>query len=126
MRRLFVLTICMALFAALALPASASSGTGPPPIPTCHPGVGPCQETDHFGELVFYGSPLGCGALNEWAFIQQTGNGVQHINVNKAQDSWFTSTMVGPATHSSSSSRVAMIRVIWARTAMTYSSAFQD
>jgi len=98
MRRLFVLTICIALFGALALPVSADSGTGFPPIPTCGPGAGPCQETDHFGQLVFFGSPLGCGALNEWAFVQQTGNGVQHVNVNSAQDFWFTTTMVGPAT----------------------------
>jgi hypothetical protein len=97
MRRLLVVSLCFALFGALALPVNAASGTGPPPIPTCGPGLGPCQETDHFGELVFYGSPLGCGALNEWAFVQQTGNGVQHVNVNGAQDFWFTSTMVGPA-----------------------------
>jgi hypothetical protein len=99
MRRLFVLAICIALFGTLALPVSAASGTGPPPIPTCGPGLGPCQETDHFGSLVFYGNPLGCpGIFTEWAFIQQTGNGVQHINVNGAQDFWFTSTMVGPMT----------------------------
>jgi hypothetical protein len=98
MRRLFVLTTCLALLVGLALPASAASGTGPPPIPTCQPGLGPCQETDHFGELVFYGSPLGCpGPFNEWAFVQQTGNGIQHINVNAAQDFWFTTTMEGPA-----------------------------
>jgi hypothetical protein len=103
MRRLFVLAICIALFGTLALPVSAASGTGPPPIPTCGPPTGspgPCQETDHFGQLAFYGSPLpGCtGIFTEWAFIQQTGNGVQHVNVNRAQDFWFTSTMVGPMT----------------------------
>jgi hypothetical protein len=99
MRRLFVLTICIALFGALALPASAASGTGPPPIPTCGPGVGPCQETDHFGELTFLGSPLpGCGSFSEWALITQNGNGIQHVNVNRAQDFWFTSTMEGAAT----------------------------
>jgi hypothetical protein len=100
MRRLFVLAICIALFGALALPASAASGTGPPTAPTCFPGVGPCEETDHFGELTFLASPLpGCGGVfTEWALIDQRGNGVQHINVNGAQDAWFTSTMVGPTT----------------------------
>jgi hypothetical protein len=100
MRRLFVLAICIALFGTLALPVSAASGTGPPPIPTCGPGLGPCQETDHFGQLTFLGSPLpGCGGVfNEWALIDSTGNGVQHINVNKAQDAWFTSTMEGAST----------------------------
>jgi hypothetical protein len=84
----------------LALPASAASGTGPPPIPTCGPpfGLGPCQETDHFGELAFLASPLPGCALAGWAFIDQKGNGVQHINVNAAQDFWFTSTMEGTAT----------------------------
>jgi hypothetical protein len=103
MRRLLVLSLCFALFGALALPVSAASGTGPPPIPTCGPPTGspgPCQETDHFGQLQFYGSPLpGCtGIFTEWVFVHQTGNGVQHVNVNAAQDFWFTSTMVGPAT----------------------------
>jgi hypothetical protein len=103
MRRLLVLSLCFALFGALALPVSAASGTGPPPIPTCGPPTGspgPCQETDHYGQLQFYGSPLpGCtGIFTEWVFVQQTGNGVQHVNVNAAQDFWFTSTMVGPAT----------------------------
>jgi hypothetical protein len=86
----------------LALPASAASGTGPPPIPTCGPpfGLGPCQETDHFGELAFYVSPLpGCpGPFTQWAHIDQKGNGIQHINVNAAQDFWVTSTMEGTAT----------------------------
>jgi hypothetical protein len=100
---LLVLSLCFALFGALALPVSAASGTGPPPIPTCGPPTGspgPCQETDHYGQLQFYGSPLpGCtGIFTEWVFVQQTGNGVQHVNVNAAQDFWFTSTMVGPAT----------------------------
>jgi hypothetical protein len=103
MRRLLVVSLCFALFGALALPVSAASGTGPPPIPTCGPPTGspgPCQETDHYGQLQFYGSPLpGCtGIFTEWVFVQQTGNGVQHVNVNAAQDFWFTSTMVGPAT----------------------------
>lgn len=100
MRRLLILSLCIAMFGILALPVSAASGTGPPPIPTCGPGAGPCQETDHFGQLAFYGSPLpGCGGVfTEWAYIQQTGNGVQHVNVNGAQDFWFTSTMVGQMT----------------------------
>jgi hypothetical protein len=100
MRRLFVLAICIALFGTLALPVSAASGTGPPPIPTCGPGVGPCQETDHFGELVFFANPIpGCPApFDEWAMVSETGNGIQHINVNAAQDFWETNTMEGTAT----------------------------
>jgi hypothetical protein len=89
----------LVLFAVMALPASAGSGSGFPPPPTCSPGTGPCQETDHFGELAFLASPLpGCPLAAGWAFIDQKGNGVQHINVNGAQDFWFTSTMEGTAT----------------------------
>ena len=97
MKSLLVLCACVALFAVSALPTAAASGTGPPPNPTCYPGVGPCQETDHFGQLTFLGSPLpGCTSLAGWALISTNGNGVQHINVNASQDFWFTSTMVGP------------------------------
>jgi hypothetical protein len=80
-----------------AIPASAGS-TGPPPIPTCVPGVGPCQETDHFSQLQFLGSPLNCpGYFSSWSAVQATGEGIQHINVNGAQDFWETSTFTGAA-----------------------------
>jgi hypothetical protein len=99
MKSLLVLCACVALFAVSALPTAAASGTGPPPMPSCHPGVGPCQETDHFGQLTFLGGPLpGCTSLAGWAVISTNGNGIQHINVNASQDFWFTSTMVGPTT----------------------------
>lgn len=99
MKSLLVLMACVALFVLSALPAGAASGTGYPPQPSCHPGIGPCQETDHFGLFAFVGSPLpGCGTLAEDALISTTGNGVQHINVNASQDFWFTSTMVGATT----------------------------
>ncbi|GEM_PF-1888551 len=99
MKSLFVLIACVALFAFAALPAGAASGTGFPPPPSCYPGVGPCQETDNFGQYAFLGSPLpGCSSLSGWASIYTQGNGVQHINVNAAQDFWFTFTMVGATT----------------------------
>jgi hypothetical protein len=97
LKKLLVVVACLTFFAASALPAGAASGVGPPPIPTCLPGLGPCQETDHFGEFLFVGSPLpGCTSLAGAALIDTKGNGVQHINVNTAQDFWFTTTMVGP------------------------------
>ncbi len=81
------------------IPATADSGSGFPPVPTCFPGLGPCQETDHFGEFAFLATPLpGCATLTEIAFIDTKGNGVQHITVNAAQDAWETFTMVGPTT----------------------------
>jgi len=49
--------------------------------------------------MAFLGSPLpGCSTLTNWALIDTVGEGVQHINVNAAQDFWFTATMVGATT----------------------------
>jgi hypothetical protein len=97
MRAFFVLIACASLLVVSALPADAASG--PPPPLSCHPGVGPCQETDHFGELTFLGRPLpGCAALSEWALVNTVGNGVQHATTNAAQDFWLTTTVEGAAT----------------------------
>jgi hypothetical protein len=38
----------------------------------------------------------GCGPQT-FAYLTATGNGVQHVTVNKAGDSWFTSTFTGSA-----------------------------
>jgi hypothetical protein len=96
MKSLFVLIGCVSLLVVAAVPAGAASG--PPPL-SCYPGVGPCQETDHFGELTFLGRPLpGCAALSEWALVTTVGNGVQHATTNAAQDFWLTSTIEGAAT----------------------------
>jgi hypothetical protein len=101
MKRLLTLAVSLGLAVVLATPVSAGSvppGTQPPP-PSCFPGVGPCTETDHFSEMTFFGSPLPCpGPVGGWALIDATGNGVQHITVNAAQDFWLTTTLVGPAT----------------------------
>jgi hypothetical protein len=42
----------------------------------------------------------GCPAIlsTDYVTIVGTGNGVEHITVNKAQDGWFTSTFTGRAT----------------------------
>jgi hypothetical protein len=96
MKSVLVLLVFVSLFIVAALPAGAATGSAGP---SCHPGAGPCQETIHFGELAFLGSPLpGCSTLTEWALIDTVGNGVQHINVNAAQDFWLTSTMEGATT----------------------------
>ena len=97
MKSAFVLIGCLSLLIVAALPAGAASGPGP--ALSCHPGVGPCQETDHFGQSESFGNPLpGCATLAGWALISTTGNGVQHMNVNAAQDFWFTFTMEGATT----------------------------
>jgi hypothetical protein len=99
MKRLLTVAVSLGLFVFLALPVSAGSvppGT-PPPQLTCYPGIGvACNETDHFSEMVGFGNPLPCPRFQEWVVIDATGNGVQHITVNAAQDFWETFTLAGP------------------------------
>jgi hypothetical protein len=105
MKRLLALPASLAILVFLAVPGSAGSGSGLPPTPTCHPALGPgfpstgpCTETDHFSELAFPVAPApGCGPQTP-AFLTATGNGVQHVTVNNASDSWFTTTFTGDAT----------------------------
>ena len=65
---------------------------------------GPCTQTAHFTSDDEFGSPLppgaGCPsfAADDWVHIVGTGNGVEHVTVNKAQDAWFTSTFTGAVT----------------------------
>jgi hypothetical protein len=104
--------------AQLAIVATAAAGalvlgTGPAfadnaPQPSC--GVtqpGPCSETDHFTNESGLQTPLGgttsgtnCPSwvIDDFVLLAMSGNGVQHITVNKAQDSWFTSTFTGDGT----------------------------
>ncbi len=65
---------------------------------------GPCTETAHFTQVNDTGTPLpptaGCPDFVSTDFVSMvgTGNGVEHITVNKAQDAWFTSTFTGSVT----------------------------
>ena len=36
--------------------------------------------------------------VNDFAYLDFTGNGVQHFNINGAGDSWFTTTFTGTGT----------------------------
>jgi hypothetical protein len=99
MRKLIALAASLAVVVMLATPASANQ----PPVPTCFPGVGPCTETDHFTELTFLAGPMNCppsSPFSGWAIGAFTGNAVQHITVNGAQDFWVTSTIEGQITFS--------------------------
>jgi hypothetical protein len=89
-RRFFVLAAAVFATLVVATPVSANIA----PQPTCS--VGPCTETDHFTEGAFPGMRIpGCTLPAVW--IAWSGNGVQHINVNAAQDFWLTSTIEGTA-----------------------------
>jgi hypothetical protein len=65
---------------------------------------GPCTETAHFSEINEMNAPAppggGCPtfATTDFATFVGTGNGIEHITVNKAQDLWFTSTFTGTMT----------------------------
>jgi hypothetical protein len=65
---------------------------------------GPCTETAHFSDVNEMNSPAppggGCPAFaaTDFATFVGTGNGIEHITVNKAQDVWFTTTFTGTIT----------------------------
>lgn len=113
MKRLVPLVVAIGLLVALSLPAVADSGSGPPPLLSCHPAItlptgqaipstGPCTETDHFSDGSFIGTPLACPGpapfAGGWVFGSFSGNGVQHITVNSKDDFWFTMTFTGTGT----------------------------
>ena len=73
--------------------------------------AGSFTQTLHSNSLQMWGSPFtpvtsssGCSGpvgsafTNDFAFLDLTGNGVQHVTVNGAGDSWFTSTFTGSGT----------------------------
>ena len=113
MKRLLPFVVALGLVAATSLPVAADSGSGPPPMPSCHPAMilpsgqvipstGPCTETDHFSDGSFIGNPLPCTSpapfSSGWVFASFSGNGIQHITVNSKDDSWFTATFTGTGT----------------------------
>lgn len=66
---------------------------------------GPCQQTAHFSDVDNLGSPLPGAPSNcpgwlstDYVRIAGTGNGVEHVTVNKADDFWFTTTFTGHVT----------------------------
>jgi len=103
MRRLAVGATLAAFVAVLVLPSTASADTAPD-LACGSTQPGQCTETAHFSDVNDTGTPVppdaGCPAIlsTDFVSIVGTGNGVEHITVNKAQDGWFTSTFTGTAT----------------------------
>lgn len=67
----------------------------------------PCNETDHFTNQNQWVNPVGtstspttCSSstLEDFVLLAMTGNGVEHITINKAGDGWSTSTFTGIGT----------------------------
>ena len=88
------------------LTASAASANTAPELACGTTQPGPCNDTAHFTDqyewLTSPDAPLpsGCPSFiaTDVTLVTGTGNGVEHITVNKAQDAWFTSTFTGDVT----------------------------
>jgi hypothetical protein len=98
-------TMTAALALALPLAVMQPAGAATAPDLTCgNTTPGPCQQTAHFTDINDLNTPAppggGCPAYLATDFFTfvGTGHGVEHINVNKAQDAWFTSTFTGKVT----------------------------
>jgi hypothetical protein len=96
------MTATAAVVLGLGVFGAASASADTPPNLTCgNTQPGPCSQTAHFTDDDEFGSPLppgpGCPAFvqTDYVHIVGTGNGVEHINVNRAQDAWFTFTFTG-------------------------------
>lgn len=103
-RRILVVTT-LALLVLPAVTIGAAGADTAPPLTCGTQQPGPCSQTLHFTDNVEFltpppATPSSCPSFvaEEGALIQATGNGVEHVNVNKAQDSWFTSTFTGRGT----------------------------
>ena len=95
--------------AALALlgTAAPASADNAPPLACGSTQPGPCTETAHFTSEQQYVTPLtpptsptNCPSwvIADIPALNFTGNGVEHITVNAAQDGWNTSTFNGTGT----------------------------
>jgi hypothetical protein len=107
MSSLKVRTMTVVVAAVLALPlvtAESASADTAPNLACGSTQPGPCSETAHFSDLNNVGTPLpptaGCpdALAVDFVLMVGTGNGVEHVTINKAQDGWFTSTFTGTAT----------------------------
>ena len=107
MNRLMVRMMTLGAVAALGVPLvfmqPAAAATAPD-LACGNTQPGPCQETAHFSDINDMNTPAppggGCPAYLSKDFFTfvGTGNGVEHTNVNTAQNGWFTSTFTGSVT----------------------------
>ncbi|MEP7021054.1 MAG: hypothetical protein ABI808_10405 [Pseudonocardiales bacterium] len=100
----FAVAVCVAAMLSWAGPAAADNA---PQLACGNTQPGPSSETAHFTSNQGFVTPIpsvpgssSCPAylLNDIAFLNFTGHGVEHITVNKAQDAWFTETFTGTGT----------------------------
>jgi hypothetical protein len=102
------LTVAAAV-AAVTLPlltASAASANTAPELACGSTQPGQCTETAHYTDQDEWltppdgGVPAECPSFiaTDVTHVTGSGNGVEHVTVNKAQDAWFTSTFTGNVT----------------------------
>jgi hypothetical protein len=100
---MLVAIVCALLLAAVvaAAPAAADS----PPSMACGTTiVTSCSQTVHYSDLDTWFPPPGpgdnCPAYleDDFGHVVATGNGVEHVTINKAGDFWSTVTFTGDAT----------------------------
>ena len=99
--------VALTAAAALAIGASPASADNAPPQACGSTQPGPCTETDHFTSEAAWETPIGvttnpttCPSwvIQDYVLLDMSGNGVEHVTVNKAQDFWFTTTFTGTGT----------------------------
>jgi hypothetical protein len=101
--RMMTLTAVAALAVPLAMMQPAGAATAPD-LACGNTQPGPCQETVHFSDINDMNTPAppggGCPAYlsTDFSTFVGTGHGIEHINVNTAQDAWFTTTFTGSVT----------------------------
>jgi hypothetical protein len=100
-----MLAVSAVVAASMPLASARPAGATTAPDLTCgFTQAGPCTETAHFDEINEM-NPPGPGSEECPAFVATdfatfvgTGNGIEHITFNKAQDAWFTTTFTGTMT----------------------------
>ena len=95
--------------AAFAISTGSAYADNAPPQACGNTQPGPCTETDHFTNEAALQTPLGeatnattCPSwlVQDYVLLDMSGNGIEHVTVNKAQDFWFTTTFTGTGTAS--------------------------
>jgi hypothetical protein len=99
--------VAAAAATAFAVGAGPASADNAPSLACGNTQPGPCSETAHFSNENGLQTPLS-GATNQtncpswvtddYVLLAMSGNGVEHVTVNKAQDFWFTTTFTGDGT----------------------------
>ena len=104
-RKIRMMTVAAAAVLALPLVVTQTAGADTAPNLACgSTQPPPCSETAHFTDINSVAPPLppsaGCPDVLSVDFVSMvgTGNGVEHLTINKAQDAWFTTTFTGTAT----------------------------